>query len=383
MPWSDKILSKTQVVQFERLQLKRGMLLIVCSGRNLGPVSIADEFCAQFTMSHDMVRIEDDLSDELIYLAAFLRSKYGQAVIRTDMNGSVIDHTDAKQIRALKYPVLPKNTQTNVVEWFREGFLKREKARLDLACLKARHARHFKIDELSAPFLSKSYTRQFSINLSNLHGRIDAESNAPQYAIYREELLSGSACKIDEVANVFRPASRYKTNYVDDTAHGIPLMNGRQISQYQNIALRLMNVAGINKPEMFQLRKGMTLLTADGRAEENLADCVMVTDDRAGWGASGHVHRIDPLPSTNPGLLYLACASEPVQAQLKALATGSVVDALSEADVSSVIIPYEVSDKASALGNEAVSVWEMFAEASVFEERAISAVEQCIKQGAE
>jgi len=383
VPWSDKVLSRTQVTQFERLQIKRGMLLIVCSGRNLGPVSIADEFCAQFAMSHDMIRIDDDLSDELLYLASFLRTKYGQAVIRTDMNGSVIDHTDAKQILALRYPLLPEDVRVTVIDRFKDGFLKREKARLDLARLKLRHARHFKIDQLSAPFSSKSFHRRFSINLSDLQDRIDAEPSAPQYASYRESLLAGGGCRIDEVANVFRPASRYKTNYVEDNAHGIPLMNGRQISQYQNIALRLMNVAGINKPETFYLRKGMTLLTADGRAEENLADCVMVTDDRAGWGASGHVHRIDPLSLTNPGLLYLACVSEPVQAQLKALATGSVVDALSEADVGGVIVPYEISEEATALGNEATAIWEMFAEASALEANAIGTIERCIKNGGE
>ncbi len=382
VPWSDKILSRSQVAQFDRLQIKRGTLMIVCSGRNLGPATIADAFCERFVMSHDMIRIEDNLSDELIYLAAFLRTSYGQAVIRTDMNGSVIDHTDANQMRALRYPVISNTVYQKVVEWFREGFLKRESARLGLDDLKNRYAAYFDITELSASFSSDNFVRRFTRTKSEIGLRIDAEANAPQYATYRSGILASGGVTLNTIARVYRPASRYKTNYVDDASYGIPLMNGRQISQYQAIALRLMNVAGIKNSESFQLTKGMTLITADGRAEENLADCVMVAGDRQGWGASGHVHRIEPREGVNAGLVYLACACEPVQAQFKALSTGSVVDALSETDVAAVIVPYSHTAEAAALGDEAVSIWDLFAEASALEMRAIEAIEDAIRSRA-
>ena len=83
LPWSDKILSRAEVPQFDRLQIRRGSILLVCSGRNLGPATIADSFCEQFVMSHDMIRIDGGLSDESIYVAAFLNTAYGQALVRT------------------------------------------------------------------------------------------------------------------------------------------------------------------------------------------------------------------------------------------------------------------------------------------------------------
>lgn len=106
LPWSDKILSRSQVDQFSRLEIQRGWLFLVCSGRNLGPVTIADSFCTRFTMSHDMVRIAVAPSPELFYVAAYLNTAHGQAAVRTDMNGSVIDHTDANQVAALRYPIV-------------------------------------------------------------------------------------------------------------------------------------------------------------------------------------------------------------------------------------------------------------------------------------
>jgi len=142
LPWSDKILSRSQVDQFSDLEIQRGWLFLVCSGRNLGPVTIADSFCTQFAMSHDMVRIAVKPSPDLFYLAAFLSTAYGQAAIRTDMNGSVIDHTDANQVAALRYPIVEAKIQQRVATLFQAAFEKRERARLLLATTQKAYLRH-------------------------------------------------------------------------------------------------------------------------------------------------------------------------------------------------------------------------------------------------
>lgn len=375
VPWSDKILSRSQVAQFDRLEIKRGWLFIVCSGRNLGPVSIADAFCEQFTMSHDMVRIAVDPCEDLFYAAAFLSTAHGQAAIRTDMNGSVIDHTDEKLVAALRYPVVGNSLRKRAARLFQEGFEKREKARLLLAETHRAYLKHFRLDAAEIALGEKALARRFTVNRSQLADRIDAEPQVPLYATLRERIARGGGCKLGDIADVVKPASRYKTNYVDDPQYGVAMMNGRQIAQYRAIALRWMSLAAFKNPDQFRLQEGMTLLTADGRAEENLADCSLVTSDRAGWGASGHVHRVKPRDGINPGLVYLACSCAPVQAQLKALATGSVIDALSETDVASVTVPYADSFDAVALGEAAQEAWQLFADAGKAENEAVAALE--------
>ena len=371
IPWSDKILSETQVSQFEKLKVKRGTLLIVCSGRNLGPVTIADLYCERFVMSHDMVRIEGDYSDEFFYLAAFLSTPYGQATIRTDMNGSVIDHTDANQVAAIRYPLIEESSRTKVAALFREAFETRERARLQLEQTRIQHASHFGISDLGHRYGAIPARRRFSVNRRSLVDRIDAEANSPAYDELRERIRACGGRPLFEIADVRKPASRYKTNYVEDAAYGIPMLNGRQIAQYRPIAARLMSLAGFKKPEQFQLQAGTTVLTADGRAEENLADCAFITEERAGWGASGHVHRVVPKEGINAGLIYLGCSSPPVQAQLKSLATGSVVDALSEDDLAATAIPYEESDEAFQIGDAAAEAWRMFSIAVQLEDQAM------------
>ena len=170
-------------------------------------------------------------------------------------------------------------------------------------------------------------------------------------------------------------------NYVEDARYGVRMMNGRQISQYRPIALRLMSLSAIKAPATFLLTAGTTLLTADGRAEENLADCALVAKDREGWAASSHVHRVSPHTGIHPGLVYLACSCAPVQAQLKALATGSVVDALSDDDAASVLVPYDDSAAARKLGDASQKAWQLFAEATAAEDEAITTLEAEFAEG--
>jgi type I restriction enzyme S subunit len=378
VPWSDKILSRTQVAQFSRLEVTRGWIFIVCSGRNLGPLTIADAFCERFTMSHDMVRIAVPPSEDSFYVAAFLSTAAGQAALRTDMNGSVIDHTDANQVAAVRYPLIEETLRKACATKFRHAFEKREKARLLLAATQEAYLRHFKLAEAEAEFTEAQTARRFTVTRSSLGERIDAEPKAPRYAEWRQRVKRAGGTGLHDIAEVSRPNSRYKTNYVADPQYGVLMMNGRQISQYRPIALRSMSLAAMKEPEAFRLKVGMTLLTADGRAEENLADCALVSSDREGWGASGHVHRVTPREGVHPGVVYLACSCWPSQLQLKSLATGSVVDALSTSDVESVVVPYSDSAAVRRLGDDASKAWQLFADAYGDEQNAISTIDQAL-----
>jgi hypothetical protein len=376
VPWSTSYLSRSQVAEYQSAEISRGTILIVRSGRNCGPVTMVDDYLSRFVMSDDMLRVTGKpLTDEAFYFYAFLSTPTGQEVVRRDRNGSVIDHIGPDQLAALRYPVVSLKLRGYVVDRFRTAFEKRERARMLLADTQERFLRLFNLDEGEASFTEEKLSRRFSVLRSSVKDRCDAEPMAPKYAAWRELVLANGGTNLHELAVVSKPPSRYKTNYVEDPRYGIPMLNGRQIAQYRAIGLRLMSLSAFRNPEAFRIEEGTTLLTADGRAEENLADCALVTKDRAGWGASGHVHRVVPRSGINRGLVYLACASYPVQQQLKALATGSVVDALSEGDVGSVVVPYSDSSVAQGLGESAEQAWNLFAEAGAMENAAMDALE--------
>jgi type I restriction enzyme S subunit len=92
-------------------------------------------------------------------------------------------------------------------------------------------------------------------------------------------------------------------------------------------------------PESFALKKGWTVFTCDGRAEESLGATAFGSSLWDGWTASNHVMRVLPRSGYNLGFLYLALRSPFVQIQLKARATGNVVDALDVPTISDVLLP--------------------------------------------
>jgi hypothetical protein len=377
MPRSDAFLSRSQTRSFDSYELERGWVLITCSGRNLGPTVWVDGYLERFVASHDMIRVTSSTEDKLFFVLAYLHTPTGQQVIRRDRNGSVIDHIGPAEVRDLLVPLVDDALMQTCTQRFQEASLLRERARLALDRSRTAFLEMTGRAEHSLPRRSADARRRFETDFSALRWRLDAEPYAPIYEEYRRAIAaSGSGHSLADVAEVTRPRGRYTTIYVEDQRHGLPLLSGRQIAQYRPVALKHISPRAFDDPDSYRLEEGWLVMTADGRAEENLADCAVVASERAGWTASGHVHRIKPNPDTHIGLLYLACTDDMVQAIIKAQATGSVVDALSEADLRQVPVPLPSGHAATELGDTVWSAWQDFSAATKLEEEASSALER-------
>ena len=70
-PEADR-LSVTRTAKLDSYRIQAGDILQTCSGRNLGPTTIADTYLSQFVLSHDMVRIRIADVDQRHYTLAFL-----------------------------------------------------------------------------------------------------------------------------------------------------------------------------------------------------------------------------------------------------------------------------------------------------------------------
>lgn len=104
----------------------------------------------------------------------------------------------------------------------------------------------------------------------------------------------------------------------------------------------------------------------------------MISRDRDGWLASGHVGRLVPKESTDPGWLFLAARTWHVQIQIKALASGSVVDSTFPPDMESVVLP----PPGQVDGISISRAWMSFAEAQDAENEAIAILEAALTDAA-
>ena len=106
----------------ESLRVKAGTLLLTCSGRNLGPLVIADEYIEQFVFGSDLIRME--ISDDSLkyYIFAFLSTWIGQALLHSNKTGSVIDHLSKKDVAALLIPLLDEKCFSTISQTMQKSY---------------------------------------------------------------------------------------------------------------------------------------------------------------------------------------------------------------------------------------------------------------------
>jgi hypothetical protein len=368
LPRATEFVSVKRSKDFQRCQLKRGMLLQSCSGRNLGPAVFVDSYLARFVIGSDMIRIEIDDDDLRNYVLAYLQSEIGQQLLTQGKTGSVIDHVSRKHIAKLEIPLLKDKLRARASQKMSMAIGLREEARLTLDAALSGYEKLLPNTKRRTP-----EKEGWTINARNLTGRLDAASYDPLVAKIRKQLTTIGGCTVESVARVFKPPSRYKRYYVD-SAHGKPILSGTQLLQARLINLRYIAPRSFNNPSVYELRKGWLAYQADGRAEETLGLPVMITSERDGWLASDHVGRVVPNGGVDVGWLYLALRSRAAQLQIKSLASGSVVDSTFPADMESVILPPPINTD----DNSVQASWEYFVEAQKAENEAIEIIETAL-----
>ena len=329
-PEADR-LSVKRTEDLDDYRIQAGDLLQTCSGRNLGPLTIADEYLARFALSHDMVRVTIDDDTDRYYTLAVLQSPTGQALLRGDLNGSVIDHITTDQVGAIEIPFVD-SIRDEVARLMKEAVETREASRIVLRDI----VEH--IDEKLPSAPERPFRDGWTVKASQLGTRLDAAFHADHVAELRDHLRAAGGVLLGEVAEVIKPGGRPKLYYVGPE-EGTPFLSGRQILQLDVVGAKNISSRSIDSDSGYGLGKGWITFQADGRAEESLGYPSVVLEERADWFASGHVGRAVPKDEGDTGWIWAAMASGIVQQQIAALACGSVVDALYEGDLAGVVLP--------------------------------------------
>ncbi|WP_133017398.1 restriction endonuclease subunit S domain-containing protein [Mycobacteroides abscessus] len=219
-PEADR-LSVSRTTNLANYRVKAGELLQTCSGRNLGPLTIADDYLARFALSHDMVRIRIPDETERYYTLAVLQSAIGQHLLRGDLNGSVIDHISDTHVASLRLPFIDAIT-AETAKLMRSAAKTRGKSRIAL---------HDAVDALNrALAVSQDIALRegWTVKAATLGTRLDAAFHSTHVGAVKDKLLDMGGVTLGSVARVTKPGGRYKTYYVAP-GHGTPLLSGTQI----------------------------------------------------------------------------------------------------------------------------------------------------------
>lgn len=319
----------------DALRIQEGTLLLTCSGRNLGPLVIADKYIEEFVFGSDLIRMKIDDEDLRYYVFAFLSTWIGQALLHSNKTGSVIDHLSRKDIAEINIPLFNEETFSIVSSTMKESYLLFSKARSILKKAQGQYN-----EAVGIKRNRKKLCSGWSVDFKDLYKekRADAAFYDPYTKDAVLELKTIGGVLMKDIADVVKPSGRYKTNYVEKE-YGKPLLSGRQLLQDHIVGLKYLPKNRMEAYKEFVLMQDTIAFPADGRVEGRLGTPTYITEGRAGWFASGHIERIIPHEGVHPGYIYLAFAHPIVQDQIYAIACGSVVDAVYSDDVERIVMP--------------------------------------------
>jgi hypothetical protein len=369
IPMEADRLSTARNDDWDRLIPATGTILQTCSGRNLGPVTIADDALASFALSHDMIRIEVADEEMRHYLLAFLKTPTGQALLRRSKSGSVIDHITTSDVAAVPVLLVPDDLRKMISDQMREATLASANARGKLMSLLASME-----EVLPTPKRIEPMYKGWSLRTPDLMDRLDSAFYDPRVRAAREQVVNSGGTRCGELAEASLPV-RYKRYYVN-SEHGRPILSGRQLLQVEPVNLRYVSDRSFKDPTQYELSAGMTVFGAVGRSEGRQGTPALIAAGRHGWLASNDVMRLRPRPGVNPGAVWLAIAAHQSRLQINALSFGSVIDHMNPWDVEDVIVPV-VSD---AVAQEAEAAWSVFSAASTNVSAAVATLEAALRQ---
>lgn len=368
LPRASAFLSMSRTKSAHDCKVIKGTLLVTRSGRNLGPVVYVDSFLSRFVVSDDMVRVFVPEETFRHYLLGFFGTRYGQHLLRKDKSGSVIDHITVDHVASLDVPMLADELVEEIASEIKRAVSLREAARLGMAELQRQYE-----SELPDPPQASPIARGWTISAQDLGSRLDAAPYETSIREVRSALLDGGGQRLSEVADALKPTGRYKTIYVDEE-NGVPILSGGQLHQIRPLNPKFMAPRALRDIARYRLKKRWIAYQADGRAEEGLGEPALIIGKRDGWLASGHVGRLIAKDGISAGSLYLAFKTPHAQSQLKALASGSVVDATFPADAESVVLPRLDSEA----GTKAEKFWMNFEDAEKIEDAVYASIERAI-----
>ena len=126
-PSQERFLSMASNVNIENLLLKRGMILLTCSG-TIGRVFEVPSELDGWVGTHDIVRITPKDPEMKGYTRAFLSSSFAQTQILSHTHGGQIDHITDAQVKECLVPLLPENLREKIAKQMNDAEDLREKA---------------------------------------------------------------------------------------------------------------------------------------------------------------------------------------------------------------------------------------------------------------
>lgn len=360
----------------EDLRLREGMILVTCSGMNLGSVIWTRNELAGLVASHDLIRIEPDpKAVPPGYLFAFLSSRHGHALIRKQIYGGHIKHIEPEHIGGLPVPRLGPSLESSVDKLIAQATRLRDRASA------SQHRAIERVHELLEWEKAPS-SNVAAASATALQRRMDAFHHLPRVVAARKLLGRRTAATLGKrVESVFEP-NRGPRLKVDDPARGFPFLSSSEVFRLDPTGEYAISKARTPHIEKLLVSERDLLLPRSGQLGGIIGRAVLPLPTYYGHAASEHLVRVRCRSKNDAFFLWAVFASEPGYLATIGTAFGSSIPSLDTELLGEMQVPWFDDATRADLTKLVAAAVEANTQAIHSERQALRMVEDAIEKGA-
>ncbi|MEB3058103.1 restriction endonuclease subunit S [Parvimonas sp. D9] len=339
-PEPNKWISKLTKASIEKLRLELGTLLLTRSG-TIGNVTIVSKTLKNKVFSDDVIRTSFRNEEDLGYVYTYLKSEYGNNILKTNSYGSVITHIEPEHLKEMLIPDAPFIIKKKIHDLIMNSYDNRDESNRLID-----EATKIMIEELELPPIDDlkkeafSYSKEinsFSIKLSDLNGRLESNYHLPIIKVLENHLREkADLVKLEnkEITENIVLAGVFKRNYVQK-GHGYPFLGGKEITQLSPETDKYLSKITHKKRYEKELRVKENWILVTDRG--TIGKVVIVPKHMENMAVSQNVLKI--VPKIYPGYIYCFLNSDYGQILIKRQSYGSVVNMIDDSSLGDVQIP--------------------------------------------
>lgn len=380
-PKPDGYISHLTKTNIENLRVKKGQILMTCSG-TIGNVSYVSDTLKNKIFSHDLLRINCKNAVDQGYVYAYLRSKVGNKILLTNSYGAVITHIEPEHLATIPIPDAPKEIKERIHNLIVESFKLRDESNelIDQATT-------LLIDELKLPPISEfkqnniknsANVNAFSVKLSNLAGRVDASYHLPIVDKIVEHLKKYAkevtTIGDERISKQIILAGVFKRTYVEEE-YGYPFLGGKEITQLSPKTEKYLSKPIHKKRYEKELKVTENTILVTDRG--TIGTTTIVPRHWNGYAVSQNVLKLVPANNNIAGYIYIFLNSEWGTELIRRQTYGSVVDMIDNNSLSSVEIPLlKNQDIQNKINDLALKANQKRYEAYILEQEALKIMDE-------
>lgn len=322
------------------LHVHYGDILISRSG-TIGNLTFVGKTLEKLLVSEHAIRMECRSYPGYVY--AFLKSKTGQSLVRSNIYGAVIQEIEPEHLATVPIPNAPADIKKRINDLIVGSYELRDASNelIDEAtALLVKELQFPDIRDFDVALYKKNAgVDTFSVKLSDMAGRVDASYHVPIVDAIVEHMKQHAA-EVTTVGDsriskdVILPP-RFARVYVEE-GYGSVLIGGKQLYELDPSGKKyLSRTKHKDLMEKLEVEQNTILITRSG----TIGKVVLVPKHWEHWIPSDHIIRVVPASKDIAGYLSVFLASEYGYPLITHYTYGSVVDEIDDTHVSSIPFP--------------------------------------------